>query len=164
MGIGQGLAVGGQPGGAVGEEVPHRLLAQVQVEHGDRRPPCSRAVAMWMARVDLPAPPFSLPTTMTWARTWMLLPLATAEFRRAADDGQNRVRRAHVNEGGRAAVDAGQRDREWHHGSSMPAARADGGGSGGGGGDLEPGQAAAADLDLFRTGRHAVEGPGGAPI
>src|SRR5690606_2433255 len=30
-----------------------------------RLPACSRAGAMWMARVDVPAPPVSLPTTMT---------------------------------------------------------------------------------------------------
>ncbi len=30
-------------------------------------PPCSRPVTRCMATVDLPAPPFSFPTTMTWA-------------------------------------------------------------------------------------------------
>ena len=33
-------------------------------------PACSRATAVWMAMVDLPAPPFSLPTTMTLA--WLM--------------------------------------------------------------------------------------------
>ena len=50
---------------AVGEEVRHRLLAQVQVEHRHARAVVQQGGARWMAMVDLPAPPFSLPTTMT---------------------------------------------------------------------------------------------------
>src|SRR5580700_4977196 len=32
-----------------------------------RKPAFKRAMTMWIERVDLPVPPFSLPTTITWA-------------------------------------------------------------------------------------------------
>jgi hypothetical protein len=67
IGIGAAAHVGREPGARLAKKCAVDCWRRSRSSTATFASPCSKAVAVWMAMVDLPAPPFSLPTTITLA-------------------------------------------------------------------------------------------------